>query len=382
MITKKPNVDAPARAQRGGLLSRSRLTTALAAGKLAGNMGRFLRLGGGTNLPGEVARKIDPHVLRKVIGASVAHKIVVCGSNGKTTTCRMLAALTQTAGQRIAQNRTGSNLLGGVVAVAVNGASVFGNIDAETIIFEIDEATTRLTVPDIGPDVVIINNLFRDQLDRYGEIYAVASVLETMIRALPAQATVILNADDPMVASFAPDARAKRLYFGLNTEDVGTPTPEHASDSIRCPRCRHDLIYDRAYISHMGNYHCPECSFARPPLDIAVTHVTMQAMSETDVQMQTPSGPLEFRLSLPGLHNVYNAAGTIAGAISIGLDLTAAQTAFSQLTPVFGRLEEIRAGDKRIVLSFVKNPTSYNTTLRTLLQEPGKRHILSAHSNT
>jgi len=185
-----------------------------------------------------------------------------------------------------------------------------------------------------------------------------------------------------MVASFAPDARAKRLYFGLNTEDVGTPTPEHASDSIRCPRCRHDLIYDRAYISHMGNYHCPECSFARPPLDIAVTHVTMQAMSETDVQMQTPSGPLEFRLSLPGLHNVYNAAGTIAGAISIGLDLTAAQTAFSQLTPVFGRLEEIRAGDKRIVLSFVKNPTSYNTTLRTLLQEPGKRHILSAHSNT
>ncbi len=391
MAIKKLNDDAIARTERsgrtdrsgrGGLLSRTRLTTALAAGKLAGNMGRFLRLGGGTNLPGEVARIIDPLVLRKVIGASVAHKLVVCGSNGKTTTCRMIAALAQAAGQRIAHNRAGSNLLGGVVSVAVNDASVFGNIDAETIILEIDEATTRLTVPDIHPDVVIVNNIFRDQLDRYGEIYAVASALETMIRALPAEATVVLNADDPLIASFAPDARAKRLYFGLNTTDVGTPNPEHAADSIRCPRCRHDLVYDRAYISHMGNYHCPKCGFARPPLDIAVTRVSMQAMSETEMRMQTPNGPLEFCLALPGLHNVYNAAGAVAGTISIGLNLAATQMAFAQLTPAFGRLEEIRAGDRRVVLSFVKNPTSYNTTLRTLLQEPGRRHILSAHSNT
>jgi UDP-N-acetylmuramyl tripeptide synthase len=367
---------------RGGLLSRSRLATALVAGKLAGNTGRFLRLGGGTNLPGEVARKIDPQVLRKVIGESAAFKVVVCGSNGKTTTCRMLAALVQAAGQRVAQNRTGSNLLPGVVAVAVNEASLFGNLDADAVILEIDEATTRLTVPDIEPDVVIVNNLFRDQLDRYGEIYAVAAALEKMIDALPAETTVILNADDPLVASFAPDARAKRLYFGVSAEDVGTPRPEHASDSIRCPRCRHDLDYERAYISHMGNYHCPNCGFERPPLDIAVTHASLQAMSATDMQLQTPIGPLEIHLSLPGMHNIYNAAGAIAGAIGVGLDLAEAPAALAQLKPVFGRLEEIHAGDKRIVLSFVKNPTSYNTTLRTILQEPARRHILSAHSNT
>ncbi len=366
---------------RGGPFGTARLTAALAAGKLAAKTGRALRVGGGTSLPGIVARRIDPAVLRKVVGASRAKKVVVCGSNGKTTTCRMLAALAQANDQRVTQNRTGSTLLPGVTAVAVNGASLLGTLDADVLVFEVDEATIRHAVPEIEPDVVIVNNLFRDQLDRYGELYSVARALETMIRGLPADATVILNGDDPLIASLAPDAVCRRLYFGMRTEDVGTQVPEHAADTIRCVRCQHDLVYAKAYISHLGAYSCPSCGYTRPPLDVAVTRAALDASGPSRIALATPAGNVEYALALHGLHNVYNSAGAIAGAIALGLDVANATAAFATLRPAFGRMEEIRAGDKTIVLCFVKNPISYNTTLRTILQRPGKKHILSAHSN-
>ena len=224
-----------------GPIASLKLATALAAGKLTGALGRTLRVGGGTSLPGIIARKIDHDVLRKVMSKSSARKIVVCGSNGKTTTCRMLAAVSEGAGKRVAQNRTGSNLLPGITSVAVNNANLRGNMPADILIFEIDEATIRLAVKEIIPDVVIVTNLFRDQLDRYGELYSVAHALETMIRNLPPESTVVLNADDPMVASFAPDAVARRIYFGIQAETVGTQVPEHAADTIRCVKCQHDL---------------------------------------------------------------------------------------------------------------------------------------------
>src|SRR5437763_759332 len=237
-----------------GPLGRIQLGLALSAGKLTANAGRLLRVGGGTSLPGIVARRIDPHVLRKVVGASAARKIVVTGSNGKTTTCRMIAALAHAAGRRVTQNRAGSNLLQGVTSVAVNGADLRGALAADVLIFEIDEAVMRHVVPEIEPDTVIVTNIFRDQLDRFGELYAVAASLEATIRGLPAAATVILNGDDPLVASFAPDARARRLYFGVCAGDVGTQVPEHAADSIRCVHCQHDLDYSKVYISHLGAF--------------------------------------------------------------------------------------------------------------------------------
>jgi UDP-N-acetylmuramyl tripeptide synthase len=365
---------------RRGPIGSARLALALGTGKLVGATGRLLKVGGGTSLPGAVARHIDPDVLRAVLRATRAPRVVICGSNGKTTTARMLAAVGRAAGARVTQNRSGSNLLPGVTSVAVNAANLRGRMDADLLIFEIDEATIRHAVPEIEPDVVVVNNIFRDQLDRYGELYSVASALETMIRQLPADATVCLNADDPLVAGFAPDAAARRLYFGLRTDDVGTQVPEHAADTIRCVRCQHDLVYDKVYISHLGAFRCPACGYCRPPLDIAVTHAQTAALGASYVTITTPHGPTDYELALPGLHNVYNLAGTIAAATALDLDLSAAGRAFAQMRPAFGRLEPIKAGDRKIVLAFVKNPTSYNTTLRTLLQQPGQKHILSAHS--
>jgi lipid II isoglutaminyl synthase (glutamine-hydrolysing) len=356
------------------------MVAALGAGKAAAHSLRMLRIGGGTTVPGIIARRIDPRLLGKVMGETRARKIIICGSNGKTTTARMMADVARAANLRVTQNRSGSNLLSGVTAVAVNDASLFGRLDADLLIFEIDEATMRLTVRDIDPDVVVVTNLFRDQLDRYGELYSVANALETVIRELPPQATAVLNADDPLVASFAPDAVARRLYYGMQTDDVGTQVPEHAADTIRCVRCQHDLEYAKVYISHLGAYRCPACGYTRPPLDVAVTSARLAALGPSQVSLETPLGPMDLDVAVPGLHNVYNAAATVAGAIALGLDLARAPQAFAALKPVFGRLESITAGDRRVVLAFTKNPTSYNTTLRTILQEPGPKHILSAHS--
>ena len=167
-----------------------------------------------------------------------------------------------------------------------------------------------------------------------------------MIRELPEEATFILNCDDPLVAGFAPDAIAKRLYFGLQTDDVGTQVPEHAADTIRCVRCQHDLIYTKAYISHLGAYQCPNCGYARPPLDLAVIHTSLDPMGPSHIEMRTPAGPLAFDLALPGLHNVYNAAGAVGGVLALGLDLDAVSPAMAGLRPAFGRLEAIEAGNR------------------------------------
>src|SRR5260221_90544 len=327
------------RMTRGGPLGTARLAAALAAGKLAAKTGRVLRVGGGTSLPGMVARRIDPGVLRKVIGGSRARKIVVCGSNGKTTTSRMLAALAQASGKRVTQNRPGSNLLQGVPAVAGNGASLLGTLDADVLVFEIDEGTFRRAVPEIEPDVVIVNNLFRDQLDRYGELYSGAAALENMIRGLPPEATVVLNGDDPMVASFAPDAVCRRLYFGVRTDDVGTQVPEHAADTIRCVKCQHDLVYSKAYISHLGAYVCPNCGYSRPPLDVAVTHAELDPVGASRITLETPAGTLTYKRALHGLRNVHKSAGGVARGRALGeVRLGGTRTVITGYT----RLHELR----------------------------------------
>src|SRR2546421_9332719 len=192
-------------------LERARLSLAISAGKLAGASGRLLRVGGGTSLPGMIARRIDPDVLKSVIGTSRAKKIVITGSNGKTTTSRMAAAIATRDGKRISHNRTGSNLLQGVTSVAVNFANIFGQLNSDVLLFEIDEGTMALAVPEIQPDVVVITNIFRDQLDRYGEIYSVAAALNMMLEKLPASATILLNGNDPQVANFGKNAKAKRI---------------------------------------------------------------------------------------------------------------------------------------------------------------------------
>ncbi len=365
-------------------LGRARLSLAISAGKLAGATGRLLRIGGGTSLPGMIARRIDPNVLRSVIGTSTAKKIVITGSNGKTTTARMTAAIAKQDGKLISHNRTGSNLLQGVTSVAVNFANIFGQLDSDVLLFEIDEGTMALAVPEISPDVVVITNIFRDQLDRYGEIYSVARALNKVLEDLPETATILLNGNDPQVANFGQHAKAKRLFFGLETTEVGTPVPEQSADVIRCIHCQEDLLYEVAYMSHLGIYRCPNCGYTLPKLDIAATSVKLAADGQgpTHVELRTPQGPMTLDIPLPGLHNVYNAAAAIGASLATGLDKEKMPAALATIRPAFGRLEKIQAGDATIYLSFVKNPTSFNLMLRLIAQHPGQKHLLLAASHT
>ena len=379
----------PARSAGGeapaGPSAQARFALALAAGKAAGSASRVLRVGGGTSFPGAVARRIDPHILQKVAAASDARKVVVTGSNGKTTTCRMLAALAQAGGLRVTQNRSGSNLVQGVISAAVRGTDLRGRMEAQLLLLEVDEATVRRVTPELRPDTLVVTNIFRDQLDRFGELYSMARGLEAVIEALPASATVVLNGDDPLVASFAPGAAARRLYYGIRAGS-GTQVPDHAADSIRCPACQHPLTYRAVQLSHLGDYRCPECEYARPGLDVAVTAIRPSAEGGSEITVRTPEGTLSLLLPQPGMHNVYNAVAALAGAAALSLprppDPAQARRALAGLRPAFGRLEEIKAGEQEVVLAFVKNPTAYNATLREVLQRPGRKHVLAVHSNT
>ena len=364
----------------------ARLALALAAGKAAGTASKVLRAGGGTSFPGTVARRIDPRVLQKVAAASDAHTVVVTGSNGKTTTCRMLAALGHAGGLRVTQNRAGSNLLQGVISAAVRGTDLRGRMDAQLLLLEVDEGTVRLVAPEVRPDTFLVTNIFRDQLDRFGELYSMARGLEAVIEALPPSATVVLNGDDPLVASLAPAACARRLYFGIQADTAGTQVPEHAADTIRCVRCQHPLSYRVVYLSHLGDYQCPECGNARPILDVAITAVRPSPGAGSEITVATPAGTFALQVPLPGLHNVYNTAAALACGMALSLprplEPAQARHAIASLRPAFGRLEQIRAGERQVMLAFVKNPTSYNATMREVLQRPGRKHVLAAHSNT
>jgi lipid II isoglutaminyl synthase (glutamine-hydrolysing) len=365
--------------------ARARLTLALAGGKAAGTAARMLGVGGGTSFPGIVARTIDPRVLEKAAAASNARKVIVTGSNGKTTTCRMLAALAKAGGLRVTQNRSGSNLLQGVTSAAVAESDLLGRMYSQMLLLEVDEATVRLVAPELRPDTFLITNIFRDQLDRFGELYSMARKLEGVIDGLPASATVVLNGDDPLVASLAPGAPARRLHFGILADGAGEREPEHAADTIRCVRCQHMLSYRVVHLSHLGDYQCPACGNARPALDVAVTEIR-PSDAGSEITVETPAGGYTLAVPLPGMHNVYNAVAALAGEIALArprpLEPAQARRALAGVRPAFGRLEQIRAGDRQVVLAFVKNPTSYNTTLREVLRRPGRKHVLAAHSNT
>jgi len=332
--------------------AQARFTLAVAAGKAAGTASRALGRGGGTSFPGAVARRIDPHVLRKVAAASNASTAVVTGSNGKTTTCRMLAALAQAGGLKVTQNRSGSNLLQGVISAAVHGADLLGRMDAELLLLEVDEATVRRVVPEMQPDVFVVTSL----------------------------------PDGTGTTAAATGTAARVVYYGIQVGGTRQQVPEHSADTIRCVRCQHALTYRAVHLSHLGDYSCPACGAARPALDVAVSAIRPSPDGGSDVTVETPAGPMSLRVPLAGVHNVYNAAAALACVTALSLprplDPAQARRAMAGVRPAFGRLEEIQAGDRQVTLAFVKNPTSYNITLHEVLSRPGRKHVLAAHSNT
>jgi UDP-N-acetylmuramyl tripeptide synthase len=354
---------------------------ALAAGKGAAWATRLIGRGGGTAITGMVARKVDPLILDELVRIPGVPVVAITGSNGKTTTARFTAALLRGEGVAVGHNSAGANLVQGVTSLAVSYASLRGRLPDGVLVAEVDEGALPQVAPETLPRALLVTDLFRDQLDRFGEIYAVRDAIESVAATLPPEAALVVNADDPMVATMAEKRDGRRVTFGLKLAR-STDQITRAADTIRCPRCQSDLKYRYVYLSHMGDYSCPKCGFVRPKLDVAVTSLEVVGLDRTRCDIQTPTGRISLDIPQSGVHIAYDAAGAIAILVGLGVSLEHAAESLASVGPAFGRLEKIEADGRTVILAFAKNPTSYNTTLRALSTEAEPRQLLIAASNT
>lgn len=336
---------------------------------------RALRLGGGTAAPGLMAATIDPHILRKTAASLSAGSLIVTGTNGKTTTSRLIADILRCHGLQPIHNRAGSNMMRGLVSTALAAASLDGKLAADVGVWEVDEATLPEAVGELAPQVVLVNNLFRDQLDRYGEVNTVAAVWERALEMLPASAVVVLNADDPRVAHLGSKTERRVLYFGVEDVSCALADIPEAADSTHCVNCAAPLAYETVYSSHMGRYHCPNCGLRRPTPDVQATNIR-STITGSDVRMQTPQGEIAVHVPLPGLYNVYNVLAATAVALTVGVTPQEISAAVAGFRSAFGRVERLRAGDKEIVLFLVKNPAGFNEVIRTVFGGAEQRRAL------
>jgi UDP-N-acetylmuramyl tripeptide synthase len=356
----------------------ARLTAALLAGRMATGLSRRLGRGGGTVIAGHVVPRIDPTALRTVTRRLRHGSVLVSGTNGKTTTTRLISHILQQGELLAMHNRAGANLVSGLVSAVVAQTTLAGWPRADVGLFEVDEATVPAALREIRPRAVLLTNIFRDQLDRYGEVHFVADLWAKAIRTLPLDTTLVLNADDPLVATLGREQTNNAVYFGVGDVSVGSSEVPHASDARICPNCGTAFAYAVCYYGHLGRYSCPGCGLARPRPMIEATSITLNGDRGSDVVIQTPIGEITATLSLPGLYNVYNALAATAVCLSLGLDPAAIKLGLESFTAAFGRLERVTIGDRELFLALVKNPVGFGEVLRTILADEQERTLVIA----
>jgi UDP-N-acetylmuramyl tripeptide synthase len=361
---------------------------AVAAGKVAGGLSRRLRLGGGTTLPGSVARRLAPGVLRELSAALPHGAVLITGTNGKTTLSRMLAEILRAGGERVLHNRAGANLIAGLTATAVSNADWRGRPQATLGLFETDEAALPQALAEVGPRLVLVHNLFRDQLDRYGEVDSVAGAWRTALAELPPEAIVLLNADDPAVADLGAGLAARVIYYGIEDPRHAAGAGAHIADSQFCRRCGHRYSYSLAYYAHIGHYSCPQCGHSRPEPQVRLARLELQGTTGSRLYLLYPGGALEFDLPLPGLYNALNATAAVAAGLALELPAAAARSALEQFSAAFGRIERVSAGPggPPMLIALIKNPVGATETVRMLVgavaggagDAPSALHLLIA----
>ena len=349
-----------------------------AAGKLT-REGLRITGRGATALPGLVALTVDPDFIGELSGSLTHGVVCVSGTNGKTTTARMLADMTRTTGWEPIHNRSGSNLDRGVASALLADATWSAEPRGNVGLFEIDEASLPGVVGKLRPRVVVVTNLFRDQMDRYFELDALAKRIGSALASLDPETKLVLNADDPLVANLAVRRDANTVFFGIDDPDVGSSVPQAISDATRCPRCRSSLVYKRVVLAHEGDWCCTNCGLARPRRDVAATKVVL---GETWTEMQlagTVGNVFEpARVPVPGLYNAYNALAALAAARALDLGLAEALRALANFRPAFGRLESVDLKGRTLRLVLVKNPAGFNAATSALLETGRHPRLLAA----
>jgi lipid II isoglutaminyl synthase (glutamine-hydrolysing) len=345
----------------------ARGTAALWAGKLTAGLSRGLRRGGGTTLPGDVSRWVDPTILTKLSRSLSDGTIVVTGTNGKTTTAALLRHILEAQGHPTVANQAGANLIFGVTAAVVDRASWAGDLPATTGLFEIDEASLPRLVAEVAPGTIVVTNLFRDQLDRYGELETTAAHIRRALTQGPEGMTAVLNADDPMVAALGDDL-PRVIYAGLDDPSLLQSELSHGADAKFCPRCRSAFIFDGVYFGHVGHYRCPRGDFTRPTPDVRATSVAIDGMDGMRLRVTDGAQDVTVDVPLSGLYNAYNVVLAMAAAKALRVPLAKSAAALRDFAPAFGRMERTVVDGRPAFLLLAKNPTGFNEVLRTAIQ--------------
>ena len=335
-----------------------RVTAAIAVCRGVRLAARLLRRGG-TAKPGEIALKICPDLLR-VLSRDV-ETVVVTGTNGKTTSCRMLEQAFAEAGIPCIVNRSGANLMSGITTEFVMESTLGGKCRKKYAVMECDEAWTRKVLPMLRPKAFLVTNLFRDQVDRYGDVDKTLAAIRAAVESVP-ETTLVLNADDHVVAALAKDVPNPVVWFGMDVSAGKGATAPDATELTQCMLCGAELEYDYVNYAHHGAFRCPSCGHARAATDVGVTEVLELGTDGSRVKLRIADEEKEIYVNQPAIYNVANAAGTIAAAAAMGLPMAAAVAAAANFRPGFGRMERFDIGvDARMVL--VKNAAGCDRAL-------------------
>ena len=328
-----------------------------AAVRAAGSLSRLAGRGGGTTLPGKLLWKLDPAAIDALAARLPQGSVLVSATNGKTTSAAMVAEILRPS-TRVAHNSSGANLVSGIASTLLRSE------DAELGLFEVDEAALPEVARRVHPKALLLGNLFRDQLDRYGELEIVARRWREAVASLP-ETQLVVNGDDPQVGDLA---RPGGRVFGVDDPRVARPALQHAADSKYCLRCGTPYRYETAYVGHLGDYRCPNCGHARPPLDVVARDVELRGLDGASFRLVAAEGETRVELALPGLYNVYNALGAASLALALGVSLEDVRAGLGRFSAAFGRFERIVIGDRTLLMLLIKNPAGANEAVRTLVE--------------
>jgi lipid II isoglutaminyl synthase (glutamine-hydrolysing) len=340
-------------------LDLMRLQAEVALARAAGRLSRLVGRGGGTTLPGKILTSLDSQAVGRLAVRLPLGTALVSATNGKTTTTAMAAGILQ-GGARLAHNRAGANLASGIASALMEAPN------AELALLEVDEGAFSSIAEQTRPRAVLLCNLFRDQLDRYGELELVAERWRRAVATLDQTSVVVVNADDPLLAELA-SSRENVVRFGVDDPTVARERLPHAADSKYCVRCGQPLAYRAAYVGHLGDYGCPACHVSRPSLDVAARAIQPDGLAGTAFDLETPDGTARVELALPGLYNVYNAVAASALCLQLGATLEEVAAGLGRFRAAFGRFERFRAEDRDVLMLLIKNPAGANEAIRTLV---------------
>ncbi len=331
-----------------------------AACKMAGKQG--------VTMAGKLAMKIDPHILRDLAGQVKGDIFVTCGTNGKTTTNNLLCSALEAEGKKVVCNHTGSNMLAGVAAAFVLDASVSGRLKADYAVIEVDEASTVRVFPHMKPNYMILTNLFRDQLDRYGEIDTTIDLLKRAMDMAP-QVRLIVNGDDALSASLAKESGHDFAAYGIS-EQVFTQTKDEIREGRFCRHCGHELVYDFYHYSQIGVYHCPHCGFARPHIDYDARDIDMKNGLAFTVNGE------RIRAAYRGFYNIYNILAVYSALGEAGIKSTHFLKVLENYNPQNGRNELFTIGEAKVLLNLAKNPAGFNQNIAAVMEDETPKDII------